>query len=174
VGKSHRLPSFPSESVYTSPLELIFSDLWDPAHVSSINGFSYYITFVDAYSRFTWIYLLKTKSETSNVFQKFKAMAELQFNSKIKSLQTDWGGEFTPLKSFLADCGIQQTYLSPHPSSKWGCGKKTQTYSGVRSNLHHASLPLKFWDSAFCTALYLINRLPTISLKFEIPYHVLF
>lgn len=40
--------------------------------------------------------------------------------------------------------------------------------------LHHASLPLKFWDSAFCPAVYLINRLPTASLKFEIPYHVLF
>ena len=40
--------------------------------------------------------------------------------------------------------------------------------------LHHASLPLKFWDSAFCTAIYLINRLPPASLKFEIPYHMLF
>ena len=63
---------------------------------------SIYITFVDAFSRFTWIYLLKSKAENFTVFQKFKAMAELQFNSKIKNLQTDWGGEFRPLAPFLA------------------------------------------------------------------------
>lgn len=40
--------------------------------------------------------------------------------------------------------------------------------------LHHVSLPLKFWDSAFCTAVYLINRLPTASLNFSVPYYVLF
>ena len=82
VGKSHRLPS--SESVYTS-LDLVYSNLWGPSHVSSTNGFLYYITFVGAYSRFTWIYLLKSKSKILIIFQKFKGMAELQFNFKIKS-----------------------------------------------------------------------------------------
>jgi len=111
VGKSHRLPS--SESVYTS-LDLVYSNLWGPSHVSSTNGFLYYITFVGAYSRFTWIYLLKSKSEILNVFQKFKGMTELQFNFKIKSLQTDWGGEFRPFTSFLASCGIQHRLICPH------------------------------------------------------------
>lgn len=40
--------------------------------------------------------------------------------------------------------------------------------------LHHPSLPLKFGDFAFCTAVYLINRLPTASLNFSVPYHMLF
>ena len=65
--KSHRLPSS-SKSVYTS-LDLVYSNLWGPSHVSSTNGFLYYITLVDACSHFTWIYLLKSKSETLNVFQ---------------------------------------------------------------------------------------------------------
>lgn len=86
AGKSHRLPSSPSTSVYSSPLELIYSDLWGPSHVTSTNGFLYYI---DAFYRFTWICLLKSKAETFTVFKKFKAMAELQFNTKLKSLQTD-------------------------------------------------------------------------------------
>ena len=42
------------------------------------------------------------------------------------------------------------------------------------SLLSHASLPLSFWDHAFQTAVYLINRLPSASLKFDIPYTVLF
>lgn len=40
--------------------------------------------------------------------------------------------------------------------------------------LKQASLPLKFWDFVFTTAVYLINRLPTISLNFNVPYTVLF
>ena len=39
--------------------------------------------------------------------------------------------------------------------------------------LHHASLPLQFWDYAFITTVYLINRLPTASLKFAVPFVVL-
>jgi len=72
VGKSHRLPSSLSQTVYFAPLELIYSDLWGPSHISSSNGFSYYISFVDAYSKFTWIYFLKNKSETFSIFQQFK------------------------------------------------------------------------------------------------------
>ena len=52
VGKSHRLPSSLSQTVYSAPLELIYSDLWGPSHISSSNVFSYYICFVDAYSLF--------------------------------------------------------------------------------------------------------------------------
>jgi len=40
--------------------------------------------------------------------------------------------------------------------------------------LHQASLPLHFWDYAFTTAVYLINRLPTVSLQFVVPFSVLF
>ena len=66
---------------------------------------SYYINFVDAYSKFTWIYFLKNKSETFSVFQQFKTMTELQFDTKIKSVQTDWGGEFRPLTHFFKPMG---------------------------------------------------------------------
>lgn len=57
---------------------------------------------------------LNLKSEASYVFQRFKAMEKLQFNSKIISLQIDWGGKFRPLTSFLVDCGIQHRLICPH------------------------------------------------------------
>jgi len=89
VGKLHRLPSSLSQTIYSTPLELIYSDLWGPSHISSLNGLSYYINFVDAYSKFTWIHFLKNKSETFSVFQQFKTMTELQFDTKIKNVQID-------------------------------------------------------------------------------------
>lgn len=48
-----------SVQCYSALLELIFSDLWGPSHVVSTNGYLYYITLVDAFSKYTWIYLLK-------------------------------------------------------------------------------------------------------------------
>jgi histone deacetylase 1/2 len=67
MAKSHQLPYPKSTSVSTSPLELVFSDVWDPAS-ESFGRFKYYVSFIDDYSKFTWIYLLKKKSD---VFQKF-------------------------------------------------------------------------------------------------------
>lgn len=79
-------PLLPLIFFYSFPLELVHSDRRGPSHVASTNGFLYYITFVDAFSRFTWIYLLKSKAEIFIVFKKFKAMVKLQFNTKIKNL----------------------------------------------------------------------------------------
>ena len=81
MGKSHRLSSHSSTSVY-SPLELIFTDLWGPSHLTSYSGFKYYVSFADAFSRNTWIFLIKTKAETTSVFQNFKSIVELQLNTK--------------------------------------------------------------------------------------------
>jgi hypothetical protein len=65
--KSHQLPYPQSTSVSNHPLELVFSDVWGPAP-ESVGHYKYYVSFVDDYSKFTSIYLLKYKSE---VIQKF-------------------------------------------------------------------------------------------------------
>ena len=85
LGMSHRLPSHSSTSVY-SPLELFFTDLWGPSHLTYYSVFKYYVSFIDAFSRFTWMFPIKTKGETTFVFQAFKSMVELQLNTKIKSV----------------------------------------------------------------------------------------
>ena len=77
LGKVHRHSSYASKMKYTKPLELIFCDLWGPAPVESSCGYTYFLTCVDAYSRYTWIYPLKFKSHTLFTFQNFKTMVEL-------------------------------------------------------------------------------------------------
>jgi histone deacetylase 1/2 len=69
-GKSHQLPFSLSQHVATAPLELIYSDVWGPTQ-TSVSGHNYYISFVDAYSRFTWLYLIKRKSDVFYVFLQF-------------------------------------------------------------------------------------------------------
>jgi len=176
VGKSHRLPSSISESVYSKPLEHIFTDLWGLSHVTSHSGYVYCVSFIDAYSKFTWFYPLKSKSETFTVFQHFKAMVENQFNSKIKGIQSDWGGEYRSFTSFLATHCISHRLICPHTHHQNGVVERKQCHIVELdlTLLHYASLPLTFWDYAFTTSVYLINHIPTASLNFAVPYSVLF
>jgi histone deacetylase 1/2 len=94
--KSHQLPYMRSTSVSISPLQLVFSDVWGPAP-SSIGRFTYYVSFIDDFSKLSWIYLLKKKSD---VFQNFQKLVEHQFDKKILIVQSDWGGEYEKLNSF--------------------------------------------------------------------------
>ena len=76
----------------SSPLELIHSDLMGPFPHLSINKVRYVITIVDDFSRYTWVYFLRQKSEVFWHLKDFKALAENQSVRKIKILRTDNGG----------------------------------------------------------------------------------
>lgn len=114
LGKAHRLPSFTSTTAYNLPFELLFCDLWGPAPMVSACNYKYMLTIVDACTKYTWTFPLKLKSDTYGVFKQFKVLVEVQFNTKIKSVQTDGGGEFTALAPFFAECGIQHRLTCPH------------------------------------------------------------
>ncbi|KAH9687366.1 retrovirus-related pol polyprotein from transposon RE1 [Citrus sinensis] len=91
-GKAHQM-SFYSTGIKTKvPLELIHTDLWGPAPLPSLYGYRYYISFVDDYSRYCWIFPLTLKSEALDTFKYFKTLVEKQFGYTLKSLQSDWGG----------------------------------------------------------------------------------
>jgi histone deacetylase 1/2 len=67
LAKSHQLPYPVSTSVSTVPFEQVFFDVWGPAPVS-VGKHAYYVSFIDDYSNFTWIYLLKKRSEVIKSF----------------------------------------------------------------------------------------------------------
>jgi hypothetical protein len=55
----------------------------------SVGRYKYYVSFVDDYSKFMWIYLLKFKSEVIQKFHEFQALVERLFDKKILSIQSD-------------------------------------------------------------------------------------
>ena len=89
-----------SISVSSSPLELVFSDVWGPAP-TSVGKNNYYVSFIDDFSKFTWIYLLRHKYEDFQKNHDFQSMVERQFIKKILAVQTDWGGEYQRLNAFF-------------------------------------------------------------------------
>jgi hypothetical protein len=70
------LPFSRSTTTICNPLDLDYSDVRDPASHLSINGNRFYVLFVDAFSRFTWVYPISSKSDVMPVFLKFQTMVE--------------------------------------------------------------------------------------------------
>jgi transposase InsO family protein len=162
MGKSHQLPYQRSSSQSKFPLELIFSDVWGPA-CDSFGRYQYYVSFIDDHSKFTWIYLLKHKSDVFQRFREFQSLVERQFDRKILAVQSDWGGEYESLNSFFRQLGISHHVSCPHTHQQNGSAERKHRHIvevGL-SLLAQASMPLKYWDQAFLAATYLINRLPS-------------
>jgi hypothetical protein len=72
----------------------------------SASKHAYYERFIDDFSKFTWIYLLKKHSKVFQVFLYFQKYVERGFDKKIITMQTDWGGEYEKLHSFFQRVGI--------------------------------------------------------------------
>lgn len=77
-----------------------FSDVWGPA-LDSMGRKKYYVSFIDDYSKFTWIYLLKYKLKVFQKFHDFQNLVECLFDQKITFMQTDWRGEYEKVEPLL-------------------------------------------------------------------------
>eukprot|EP00833_Pecoramyces_ruminatium_P003415 jgi/Orpsp1_1/1177447/evm.model.c7180000061473.1 len=93
ISKLKRKPFFKSESFSTQPLELVHTDVVGPLELS-YQGFSYYVTFLDDYTRKCWIYNLKNKSEVFNKIIEFHKLVSNLYNLNIKTFKSDNGTEY--------------------------------------------------------------------------------
>lgn len=98
--KSHQQSYTLSTCVSTKPLQLMHTDIWGPA-LTSFWGYRYYVSLVDDFSHFCWIYLIKNKSDVENIFYAFQAHVEHTLNHKICAVQSDGGGEYTRLNQYF-------------------------------------------------------------------------
>ena len=93
--KHHRLSYSPRVNKQASaPFELVHSDVWGPCPVVSPTGFRYFVTFVDDYSRTTWLYLMKNRSELFSHFRAFCAEIHTQFNVYVQNMRSDNAKEY--------------------------------------------------------------------------------
>jgi len=177
LGKSKHLPFSASNRRTNTPLHLIHTDIWT-SPVISISGYKYYVIFVDDFSRFSWLYPLHTKSDVYDCFVKFKLLAENQFSSSIKQLQSDGGGEFMShrFQTFLSNNGIAHRKSCPYTSQQNGLAERKLRHIleiGL-TLLAHSHLPNRYWLEAFLTAVHLINRLPSPVLDHTSPFFQLY
>jgi hypothetical protein len=94
--KHHRVSLYPSVNKRSSSFfEVVHSDIWVPSTVVSKQGYRYFVTFVDDYTRVTWLFLMKSRSELFSIFCVFCAEIQNQFNASIKILRSDNAKEYT-------------------------------------------------------------------------------
>jgi len=135
-------------------------------------GYRYFLTIVDACTKHVWLFLLKQKFEVLGIFKCFKTMIDVQFQHRLKSLQINDGGEYRP---FTTELGIihRISCLYTHHQNGTVERKHRDIIEKAFTLLAHARLPLKFWDHAMLIATFLINRLPSLTIDFQIPITIL-
>jgi hypothetical protein len=85
MAKRNRLHFSASQSRANVSLELIFRDVWGPAPFTYLNGNKYYVSFLDSFDHFTWLFLMHSKLDESTIFLHFQKLVERLFERKIKS-----------------------------------------------------------------------------------------
>ncbi|KAL4352088.1 hypothetical protein GQ457_06G029360 [Hibiscus cannabinus] len=149
LGKQHRLP-FPKEEVWraSEKLQLVHTNICGPHRTLSLGGNKYFILFIDDFTRMTWVYFMKEKSEVFKVFKKFNALAEVQSGGKLQKLRSDRGKEYTSTEFdlFCEDEGIEhQLTVGYTPQQNGVSERKNRTVMEMaRCMLMEKNLPKNY------------------------------
>nr|GFA92354.1 hypothetical protein [Tanacetum cinerariifolium] len=177
-GKQHKAfcKTKPVSSI-DQPLFRLHIDLFGPTFVKSLNKKSYCLVITDDYSRFTWVFFLATKDETTPIFTTFLTGLENQLSLKVKVIRSDNGTEFknSDLNQFCGLKGIKREFSIPSIPQQNGIVKrKNRTLiEAARTMLADSLLPIPFWAEAVNTACYVQNRVLVTKPHNKTPYELL-
>ncbi|RVW45213.1 Retrovirus-related Pol polyprotein from transposon TNT 1-94 [Vitis vinifera] len=150
------------------PLEIIHTDVCGPLNVKARGGYEYFVTFINDYSRYRYVYLMQRKSEAFEKFKEFRAEAEKQLSKSIKTLRSDRGGEYLvyEFKDYLIENGILSQLTAPRTHQQNGVAERRNRtlLDMMRSMMSYSSLPTSFWGYALQTTVYILNIVPSKSI----------
>ena len=166
-----------SRHVSVDHFDLVHSDVWGPAPVSSLSGYNYYVSFVDDCSRYTWIYLMRHRSELFQIYTDFTNMIQTQFQKRIKVFRSDGAREYLSLSmtNLLKSHGTLHQQSCPHTHQQNGTAERKHRHllDITRSLLISASVPKSCWAEAILTVALLTNITPSSSITNVTPYSLL-
>ncbi|KAL5767159.1 hypothetical protein ACOSQ2_013942 [Xanthoceras sorbifolium] len=176
LAKQSRLPFYPSVISSVKPFEIIHCDIWGRYQHSSLSGAFYFLTIVDEYTRFTWIFLMQHKNEAQSLLKRFFTYVRTQFGSHIKIFRSDNGGEFISLRSFFHDNGVIFQHSCVYTPQQNGVVERKHRHilQVARALKFQARLPTQFWGDCALTAVHIINRLPSPVLSHKTPFELLY
>jgi transposase InsO family protein len=159
------------------PLELLHMDLFGPTSFMSIGGNSYCLVIMDDYSRFTWVYFLRDKSNVFETFKSFAILAQNQFDFDINKVRSDNGSEFknARIDEYCDNKGIKHEFSYKYTSKQNGIvERKNRTLVDMaRFMLAEYNVPDSYWIEAINTACHASNRLYCHKLLKKTPYELL-
>ncbi|GJZ22342.1 putative ribonuclease H-like domain-containing protein [Tanacetum coccineum] len=177
-GKQHKASCKAKlERIIRKPLELLHMDLFGPVSIESINKKRYCLVVTDDFSRFSWVFFLATKDETSEILCNLIIGLEKQLNHNVKIIRCDNGTEFKnhAMNEFCAKKGIKREFsVARTPQQNGVAERKNRTLiEAARTMLADSLLPIPFWAEAVNTACYVLNRVLVTKPQNKTPYELL-
>ncbi|GJS61740.1 ribonuclease H-like domain-containing protein [Tanacetum coccineum] len=176
-GKQHRAScKTKAFNPITKPLFMLHMDLFGPTFVSSLMHKKYCLVVTDDYSRFSWVFFLTTKDETSEILKFFIKEVENLVDKKVKIIRSDNGTEFKNkvMDDFCREKGIKREYsVARTPQQNGVAERKNRTLiEAARTMLADSKLPTTFWAEAVSTACYVQNRVLIVKPHNKTPYEL--
>ncbi|GJQ93542.1 putative ribonuclease H-like domain-containing protein [Tanacetum coccineum] len=174
-GKQHRA-SCKSKVLnpITKPLFIPYMDLFGPTFVSSLVHKKYCLVVTDDYNRFTWVFFLTTKDETSEILKNFIKEIENLVDKKVKIIRSVNGREFKNkvMDDFCREKGIKREYSVAKTPQQNGVAKRRNRtlIEAARTMLADSKLPTTFWAKAVSTVCYVQNRVLVVKPHNKTPY----
>nr|GEW95441.1 putative ribonuclease H-like domain-containing protein [Tanacetum cinerariifolium] len=181
-GKQHRA-SYKTKPVSSvnQPLFRLHMDLFGLTFVKILNKKSYCLVITDDYSRFTWVFFLATKDETSPILKTFITGLKNQLSLKVKVIRSDNGTEFKifDLNQFCELKGIKWEFSVPKTPQQNGIAERknrtlieanmvlvTKPHNNTPYELLHGRTPSIGFMRPFGYPMTILNTLDPLG-KFE-------
>ena len=155
--------SFQSIEKSSEPLELIHLDICDLKFIQTRGDKKYFLTLIDDCTRYCYVYLLRSKDETLEMFKHFKNEVKNQLDRRIKVIRSDRGGEYeAPFGDFCSQHGIIHQTTAPYSPQQNGVVElKNRTLKEMMNALLLSfGLPQNLWGEATLSVNYILNRIP--------------
>lgn len=174
-GKLTRMP-FATRTKSNRLLGLVHSDVCGPISPITSEGHKYFVTFIDDFSNFTIVYLLKAKSEVTECFQEYYDMTGNMFGQFVSKLRCDNGGEYVAqeLIDFCRKKGVILDYTVPYTPEQNGKAERMNRslVERARTMIDESGGEKQLWGEAVRTAVYVVNRSPTASVVGATPAEI--
>ena len=154
---------------------MIYVDIWGPSSISSIHGHKYFLTIVDDYSRYTWIFPLKQNSEVVKVLENFVVFVQTEFETTIKLIRSDNVTEFFMTNFFVNKGIIHQTSCVNTPQQNGIVERKHGHLLNVtRALMIQSHLSKIYWSYFVIHIAYIINIFLTPVLNYSSPHEMFY
>nr|GFB08519.1 putative ribonuclease H-like domain-containing protein [Tanacetum cinerariifolium] len=147
-----------TENSISLPLHLLHMDLFGPTLVKSLMKKMDCLVVTDDFSRFTWVFFISTKDETSGILRSYITRIENQVDHKVKVIRCDNKTEFKnkEMNQFCEMKGIPRQFSVARtpPQNKVDERRNRTLIEATRTMLADSKLPTTFWAEVVSTACY--------------------
>lgn len=177
LAKAHRLP-FPLQSIRKSKNfgDLTHSDVWGSPHVKQTpGGNQYFILFIDDYTRFVTVKLMKNKSCVKQQIMNYCNFIHTQHGRWPKKIKADNASEYEGTRAWLEQKGIELATSAPYSPQQNGVSERMNRtlLDLARAMRFEKKLPETLWGEAVLHAAWIRNRCPTTALDGNTPIRAL-